>query len=287
MPAYPMTYLKNLLQAQLCYQFLITPLRIPLEKQYRDFAKLACEFNEGKRSEVIHAYYPRHHVIHHFKPKKNSNSKKVLIAHGWMSRAAYMIRLTLALQKQGYDVYALDFPAHGDSAGMQLTWIDAVSVLQETINQHGPFYAVIGHSFGGSMLLNTLNLAGQLPECKLESTPERAVLIASPTCMRSPVKSIAKSFKLSSSGYLQLRDLIRHQAPIDTKLVQLRKFVKREPETEFLCIHGELDATVSTRESIAFCNQYKNAQLALLPDADHVSVLMDERVDDLVSEFIN
>lgn len=280
------TYLRDLLHAQLCYQFFITPIHLPLEKKYREFGKMACEFMEGKRSEVIHQEFPRHHVLHHFIPKDNPGAKKILITHGWISRAAYMVKLIRVLQQQGYDVYALDFPAHGESKGLQLPWPDAVTIIKEILNQYGPFYAVVGHSFGGSMLLNTLNLAGQLPEWQLNNKPERAVLIASPTHMRSPVHSIAKRFKLSGHGYLQLRQLIRQQAEIDPNLIRLRHFITQTPDTSFLCIHGEQDSTVDPKESIAFCRQYKNANLSLLPEADHVSVLMDQRVEKLVCNFL-
>lgn len=255
-------------------------------KEYREFAKLACEFIEAKRSEVIHQEYPRHHVLHRFIPQKNVKNKKILITHGWISRAAYMARFIQVLHQQGYEVYALDFPAHGEAKGLQLTWTDAVAVLKETMNQHGPFYAVIGHSFGGSMLLNTLNIAGQLPEWKLNQKPERAILIASPTQMRNPVNRIAKKFKLSGHGYLHLRQVMRQQAPIDLNLVRLQHFISQSPDISFLCIHGELDNTISINESIKFCKHYPNAKLCLLPDANHVSVLMDERVEALVSEFL-
>ncbi len=287
MAADPISYLRDVLQAQLCYQLFITPIHMPLERQYRDFAKLACEYIEGKQSEVIHQSSPRHYVVHRFKPNDETHSKKILITHGWMSRAAYMIRLILALHQKGYDVYALDFPAHGDSNGLQLPWTDAVAVIKETINEHGPFYGVIGHSFGGSMLLNTLNISGQLPEWKLNSKPERAVLIASPTCMRSPVRNLARFFKLSGSAYLHLRQLIREQAVIDIKLLQLKHFISQDPDISFLCIHGELDNTVHPIESIGFCNQYKKASLWLLSDANHISVLMDQRVEQIVSEFLS
>lgn len=277
---------RDLLHAQLCYQAFITPIFFPLEKEYRSFAKLACEFIEARRTEVIHKEFPRHHVLHRFASQKNTNGKKVLITHGWISRAAYMARLIHALHQQGYEVYALDFPAHGEAKGLQLPWTDAVAILKDTINQHGPFYAVIGHSFGGSMLLNTLNVAGQLPEWKLQHKPERAILIASPTQMRSPVNRIAKKFKLSGHGYLQLRQVMKQQAGFDIKLIRLRHFISQSPNIPFLCIHGELDKTISPKESIEFCNQYQNAKLCLLPDANHVSVLMDERVDQLVCEFL-
>lgn len=280
-----LTYIRDLLHAQLCYQIFITPLHLPLEKKYRDFAKMACEFIEGRRSEVIHQDFPRHYVIHRFTPVNNSNARKILITHGWMSRAAYMVRLIRALHQQGYDVYAIDFPAHGEAKGLQLPWTDAVAIIKETINQHGPFYGVIGHSFGGSMLLNTLNLSGQLEEWQINYKPERAVLIASPTQMRSPVNSIARRFRLSGHGYLQLRQLIRQQA-VDPDLIRLRRFITQTPDTQFLCIHGEQDKTIDPKESIVFCKHYKNANLTLLPDADHVSVLMDDRVEQLVGDFL-
>lgn len=278
--------IRDVLHAQLCYQLFITPIHLPIEKKYRDFAKMACEFIEVKRSEVIHQEFPRHHVLHRFKQKNNPNAKKILITHGWMSRAAYMVRLIRILHQQGYDVYALDFPAHGEAKGIQLTWTDAIAVIRESLNQHGPFYGVIGHSFGGSMLLNTLNIAGQLSEWQLNVKPERAILIASPTQMRSPVSNMARRLKLSGQGYLYLRQLFRQQAEVDLNLVSLRHFIAQPHKTPFLCIHGEQDETINPKESLIFCHEYPNARLSLLPDADHVSVLMDERVEQLVCEFL-
>lgn len=280
------THVRDLLHAQLCYQAFITPIFFPLEKEYRNFAKLACEFVEGRRTEIIHQEFPRHYVVHRFAPQKHTNNKKVLIAHGWISRAAYMARLIHSLHQQGYEIYALDFPAHGEAKGLQLPWTDAVVILRDTINQYGPFYAVIGHSFGGSMLLNTLNVAGQLPDWRLKHKPERAILIASPTQMRTPVNRIAKKFKLSGHGYLQLRQVIRQQALFDLKLIRLGHFIPQSPHIPFLCIHGELDKTISSKESIEFCKKYPNAKLSLLPGANHISVLLDERVEHLVCDFL-
>lgn len=279
-------HVRDLLHAQLCYQAFITPIFFPLDKQYRDFAKLACEFIEAKRTEAIHQEHPRHHVLHHFVPQKNANNKKVLITHGWISRAAYMARFIHSLHQQGYEVYALDFPAHGEAKGLQLPWTDAVTILKNTINQYGPFYAVIGHSFGGSMLLNTLNVSGQLSDWRLSHQPERAILIASPTQMRSPVNRLAKKLKLSGHGYLQLRQVMRQQCRFDLKLIRLNHFISQSPYTSFLCIHGEQDKTISTKESIEFCRKYPDAKLSLLPGANHISVLVDDRVEKLVSDFL-
>lgn len=277
--------LKDLVHAQLCYQLFITPLHLPIEKKYRDFARMACEFIEVKRSEVIHQEYPRHHVIHRFKPNHLDNGKKILITHGWLSRAAYMVRVIRALHREGYDVYAIDFPAHGEAKGLQLPWTDASAVIRHVLNEYGPFYGALGHSFGGSMLLNTLNLAGQMKDWQLNTSLEAAVLIASPIQMRNPVNSLARKFKLSGHGYLYLRQLFRQQTEIDPSFLRLRNFTTQNPRTPFLCIHGKQDESISPKESIVFCNEYKNASLCLLDEADHLSVLVDKRVEQEVCQF--
>jgi alpha-beta hydrolase superfamily lysophospholipase len=277
---------KDLLHAQFCYQVFITPIHLPIEKEYREFAKMACIMMEQKRTEVIHEHIPRHHVLHHFVPQNKPNGKKILIAHGWISRAAYMVRLINALQEEGYEVYAIDFPAHGEAKGLQLRWTEAVAVIKETLNRYGPFYGIIGHSFGGSMILNTLNIAGQLPEWHLNHKPKRAVLIASPTQMRGPVNTVAKKLKLNGHGYLHFRQLLQEQANINLNRVRLHHFTSQSPKIPFLCIHGSLDKTINPQESISFCKKYPNAKLCILPGANHVSVLMDERVERLVCDFL-
>lgn len=284
MVANKLSVFKDLMHAQLCYQLFITPIHLPIEKEYRDFARQACEFFLEVRDDVIHCETPRHYVIHRFKSLRRAEAKKVLITHGWMSRAAYMVRLIDAL-RQGYEVYALDFPAHGEAKGVQLPWTDAVLVLNQTINQFGPFYAVIGHSFGGSMLLNTLNLSKQFSQWQIATEPERVVLIASPTRMRIPVSKLARKLKLSRQGFLFLRDVFQQHAIADLRSLDFHHFINRS-ETPVLCLHGEKDDSIIPSESIVFCNQYPHGHLALLPGADHVSVLMDERVEKTICQFL-
>ncbi len=278
------TQFKDMLHAYFCYQLLITPIHLPIEKEYRNFARHACDFFVKYRTNIIDYALPRHHVIHHF-AAQNTSAKKILITHGWMSRSAYMIRLIYALHQHGYDVYALDFPAHGEAKGIQLPWLDAVSILQEVINKLGPFYAVVGHSFGGTMLLNMLTLASQFSEWRIHESPERVVLMASPTRIRTPVGRLARRFKLSGQGLIHLRNICRQQAMIDIKDLDFRHYVS-SAQTPFLCVHGEKDDSIKPYESAIFCQTYPHASLALLPNADHVSVLIDERVEKKVCQFL-
>lgn len=277
--------MRDFIHAQLCYQLFITPVPYMLDKQYQEFADRACEFVANKRSTFIERHTPRHHVIHHF-GQDNPLAKKVLITHGWMSRAAYMVKLIRALHKMGYEVFALDFPAHGDAKGLQLTWTDAVMIMKNTLDELGPFYAVIGHSFGGSMMLNTLILASQFPEWQLKNEPERVVMIASPTRMRTPVSSIARRLKLSANAYRELRELFRQRAFTRIENLNFRHFIGNST-LPILCIHGSDDDTIRPIESILFCQRYPHASLKLIPGIDHVEVLIDSRVEYEVCEFLN
>lgn len=279
-----LTELRNFFHAQLCYQLFITPLPIPLEKEYRDFAHRAEEFIIKNRTAKIHRVFPRHHVLHYFAQDK-AHAKKVLITHGWMSKAAYMVKIIRHLHHQGYEVYALDFPAHGEAKGFQLTWFDSVMIIREILNNLGSFYAVIGHSFGGSMILNTLNLATQLPAWRLNAPPEKAVLVASPTNMHTPVSKLARRLKLNGQGLLRLRSVIQKNSETPIKHLNFRHLVQHA-EIPILCVHGQDDSTIAPEESIRFCRHYPHASLALLPKVDHVGVLIDERVERIVSNFL-
>ncbi len=51
---------------------------------------------------------------------------RVLVVHGWGSRAAYLSALTEGLVAAGHEVVALDLPGHGSSRGRTLTLPTAV-----------------------------------------------------------------------------------------------------------------------------------------------------------------
>lgn len=273
------------IHAKLCYQMFITPIYMPLPKEYREFAERAITFLKNNRTGVLHYNHPRHHVIHHFAQKDNPNAKKILITHGWMSRAAYMAQLINALHQQGFEIFAMDFPAHGEAKGKQLPWTDAVAILREIINHIGPLHAVIGHSFGGAMLLNTLNLASQYHEWNIVNEPANVVLLASPTRMRTPVSRLARQLKLSKKGYLMLRDVFCEQTIIDLKQLDFRHYIATA-KTPFLCIHGKEDRAIAPRESVIFCQHYPHASLSLLSGIDHINILIDERVSHAICKFL-
>lgn len=92
-----------------------------------------------------------------------TGSRTVLLLHGWRGRASQFAPLVRELVAEGFRVVAFDAPAHGSSGGRHTDirdWVDAAEQLDRT---HGPFSALIGHSFGGLAALTVARTSGSVP----------------------------------------------------------------------------------------------------------------------------
>lgn len=77
----------------------------------------------------------------------------ILLMHGWEGRATQMAGFIEPLTRSGFQLIALDAPAHGRSLGQQSNpalFVESMFAAQQSF---GPFYAVIGHSMGAGCAL--------------------------------------------------------------------------------------------------------------------------------------
>ncbi len=74
---------------------------------------------------------------------------RVMLVHGWESRAGRLAVWVAPLREAGYEVVAFDAPAHGESSGRTANPLLFVEALQAVIAQVGPVSACVGHSLGG------------------------------------------------------------------------------------------------------------------------------------------
>lgn len=105
---------------------------------------------------------------------------RVLLVHGWTGRAMVMGAFVTPLLEAGFDVVALDLPAHGDSDGKILNLALGAKAVQAVADRLGGFDAVITHSFGGPVTL--LAVEGGAPLHK-PMPVQRFVLIAAPNSL--------------------------------------------------------------------------------------------------------
>lgn len=118
--------------------------------------------------------------------------KKILIAHGFESSAINFEAYVKPLIEKGYQVTALDAPAHGISEGRQLTLPLYITTIKTVCSTYGPFNAYLAHSFGGLAVTHFLQDTAHDPDTKL-------VLVAPATEIRSVIDRFFRLLQLNNN----------------------------------------------------------------------------------------
>ncbi|MEQ8674462.1 MAG: alpha/beta fold hydrolase [Aggregatilineales bacterium] len=109
----------------------------------------------------------------------------ILLIHGWEGHTGRMIPLIEPLLQQGYRVFTLDAPGHGLSPATKTNLVDVGYAIQAMMEQHGPFFGIIAHSFGAAATAIMLAREPQL-------MPEKLVLL-------SPMRDLQQHFDIFAS----------------------------------------------------------------------------------------
>lgn len=112
---------------------------------------------------------------------------RILAVHGWEGRASQFRGLGERLAERGYQLIAIDAPAHGRSAGAEANPIVFADALVEAAAELGPLHAVVGHSMGGAAAL-----LAQARGLRVA----RSVAIAAPAALSDVLKRLSRGFGL-------------------------------------------------------------------------------------------
>ncbi|MFN3333448.1 MAG: alpha/beta hydrolase, partial [Caldilinea sp.] len=125
----------------------------------------------------------------------------VLVVHGWESHTGRMAPLIEALLNRGYRVFAMDAPGHGLSPAVKTDLLDVSYALQSMMEQYGPFYGVISHSFGAAATTIMLARAPQW-------MPHKLVLLSPMSDLAQHIEVFARIADLSPDGRERLQNKV-------------------------------------------------------------------------------
>lgn len=91
----------------------------------------------------------------------------VLLLHGWQSHSFRWRAYVELLVQNGYTVYAIDAPGHGQSQGKQLNLLLYSQLVTEFVYRHARIDYLIAHSFGGYASIYALHQTPGLPVQKM------------------------------------------------------------------------------------------------------------------------
>lgn len=136
-------------------------------------------------------------ACYRFAPIAGEPSETVFVVHGWGSRTEHMLPIIEALRAAGRAVVAIDLPGHGASSGRKLNMAIAVEAVDAAWRQFGPFATMIGHSFGGAVIVNAA--AGSVAHVPARK-PDRLLTISAPNSLPDFFNQFADWVGLSGGG---------------------------------------------------------------------------------------
>lgn len=207
---------------------------------------------------------------------ENSTNKRVLLAHGWESRATQMYGFVPHLLKLGYQVVAIDMPAHGFSKGSTsdaYQFTQAILLAEQSL---GVFDLVIGHSMGAGATSAAVSQG-------LKS--KKLILISGP----SSIENVLRRF----SGYVGLNpkatDLFVEFTgdKVGVKPAEIDSvIISKSNNIPTLFVHDRLDLEVPISESENLLSTFTNSELFITEGLGHRKILKSEMVLNKIDRFL-
>lgn len=262
--------------------FCRTPARKPKTKSYA--SRLALAEPKLARAQRLDIATDRGMFTSYlFEPEKPVPAGTTsLVVHGWGSRAADMLALVDRLLEAGERVVAIDLPGHGASPGRALNMVQAIAAVDAAWRQYGPFNAMIGHSFGGAVIVNAA--AGAVPGYPAHQ-PEKLVTIASPHSMTDVFDGFGTAVGLPPAVRNAMDDEVlrlacRPLATFDTPRLL------HDMKIPALVIHARDDKEVSVKSAEAKAKAGPHVTLHWADGLGHRRIIASADVAERVARFV-
>ncbi|PRD41527.1 alpha/beta hydrolase [Phyllobacterium phragmitis] len=262
--------------------FCRTPARKPKTKSHAE--KLArAEAKVAKARRLDLAIDRGMFTSHLFEPDKPSPSGRIsLVVHGWGSCTADMLAIVDALLEAGERVVSIDLPGHGASPGRALNMVQAIAAVDAAWRQYGPFHAMIGHSFGGAVIINAA--AGTVP-CYPARTPEKIVTIAAPHSMTEVFDGFGRMVRLRHDVRDAMDDEVLRLACQPLPAFDTDQLLRRLT-IPALVIHARDDKEVSAKSAEAKAKAGSHVTLHWADGLGHRRIIASRDVAARVARFV-
>lgn len=167
----------------------------------------------------------------------------ILMAHGWESHSGRWRKMAPLLVQAGYQVVAVDAPAHGRSSGRNFTMLKYADLLRTMLQRIGPVDTIIGHSVGGAAAIWAMGTGG--PSLR----PQKAVIMASFSEMRGVIDNANRLIGASDKTAQALDRHIERTIGNPVEFYSVARMAAQLEGVKALLIHDRQDRITPIRES--------------------------------------
>lgn len=198
--------------------------------------------------------------------------------HGWSGRATQFFKIIESLLAEGYHVYSIEAPAHGESDQKKTHMLEFVHSIEKANEGFGPFQHAIGHSLGGMALFNAMK--------NEKFKPETLSVIGSPASIENVVFDFCE--KIEASEKVGERIIRYIESRYDLKIWQASTaYLAEQFDPQGIIVHDEDDADVDIENAKELERKWSNANLIITEGLGHRKILMKDQVIDKIIAFLN
>lgn len=184
----------------------------------------------------------------------------VLLVHGWESNSGRWQNLIIKLKSKGYNIIALDAPAHGHSGG-QLFNALLYSEFIQIASKHFKPKIIIAHSVGG------MATVFYLEKYQIKNV-EKLILIGAPSEFKDVLKRYTDMMGYNRRIINGINAIILQRFEAEPQAFSTAKIIETI-NTKGLIIHDEDDKIIPYSDAIQIKNSFKNSTLITTKGMGH------------------
>jgi len=206
--------------------------------------------------------------------------KKLLILHGFGSCAYKFDGYVVPMMRKGYEVIAMDAPAHGKSEGRRVTLTEYMQAIADLEGTYGPVDACLAHSFGGLAVSLYLENSCRAHRIKL-------ALVAPATETHRAIESFFRFMQLNESVRTAFEGLIREKTGRNPNDYSISRVAGALP-ADILWAHDEDDELTPIQDVKPIMEAgHPHIQFVITKGLGHRRIYRDNAVKRLVISFLS
>jgi len=212
--------------------------------------------------------------------------KKVLLVHGWGSRASHMSFLARAIAEAGFTAVSFDAPAHSSTnipSKKTSSMFDFGCAVSAAVCYLKDPDIVVAHSLGAIAVMFTVS--GYMKFKGLEFYPEKVILVSPPLSLDSMISSYANKNDLKESEENILRNGLQEEFDFRIADYSIGSSLRNIPQ-DLLIIHDKDDEEIHYTEAIEINKYFPSSVLHLTNGLGHKKILFSRETIQTVIKFI-
>lgn len=205
--------------------------------------------------------------------------KNAVLVHGWESRATALRIIVPQLIDEGYTVYGVDAPAHGESEGKHTNLVEYAEIIRLAAQKFGDFNLGIAHSFGGLALTYA---CANFPNFKLN----KIAILGMPATTKLALQTMYRMLHIEHNVQALLEQKISDTTGYLVENLSVAHLVKTLNDTEGLLFHDEKDNLVPLYVAIETVNEWDNSKLFVTHGLGHYKIIKSKEVQEKLFQWV-